>query len=91
MGKNRILVKVHPEGKYVVDLDKDIDINKVIVGARVALRNDSYTLHILLPSKVPSACVHLKALMVCLRQEPLEQLHAHRMPSGVLAEPDWQF
>ena len=33
MGKNRILVKVHPEGKYVVDLDKDIDINKVIVGA----------------------------------------------------------
>ncbi|KAK9830723.1 hypothetical protein WJX74_004182 [Apatococcus lobatus] len=52
MGKNRILVKVHPEGKYVVDLDKDIDINKVIVGARVALRNDSYTLHILLPSKV---------------------------------------
>ena len=60
MGKNRILVKVHPEGKYVVDLDKDIDINKVIVGARVALRNDSYTLHILLPSKVvilPLACL----------------------------------
>jgi hypothetical protein len=26
MGKNKVLVKVHPEGKYVVDLDKDIDI-----------------------------------------------------------------
>lgn len=62
MGKNRILVKVHPEGKYVVDLDKDIDINKVIVGARVALRNDSYTLHILLPSKVMSACQHLNLM-----------------------------
>lgn len=26
MGKNKVLVKVHPEGKYVVDLDKSIDI-----------------------------------------------------------------
>ena len=52
MGKNKILVKVHPEGKYVVDLHKDIDINKVATGARVALRNDSYTLHLLLPTKV---------------------------------------
>ena len=52
MGKNKILVKVHPEGKYVVDLHKDIDINKVVTGARVALRNDSYTLHLLLPTKV---------------------------------------
>ena len=32
MGKNKILVKVHPEGKYVVDLHKDIDINKVTTG-----------------------------------------------------------
>lgn len=52
MGKNKILVKVHPEGKYVVDLHKDIDVNKVTTGARVALRNDSYTLHLLLPTKV---------------------------------------
>ena len=29
MGKSKVLVKVHPEGKYVVDLDKDIDIAKV--------------------------------------------------------------
>ena len=29
MGKNKVLVKVNPEGKYVVDLDKEIDINKV--------------------------------------------------------------
>eukprot|EP00197_Chlamydomonas_leiostraca_P011810 CAMPEP_0202885104 /NCGR_PEP_ID=MMETSP1391-20130828/41489_1 /ASSEMBLY_ACC=CAM_ASM_000867 /TAXON_ID=1034604 /ORGANISM="Chlamydomonas leiostraca, Strain SAG 11-49" /LENGTH=434 /DNA_ID=CAMNT_0049568345 /DNA_START=76 /DNA_END=1381 /DNA_ORIENTATION=- len=52
MGKNKVLVKVHPEGKYVVDVDKSIDIAKLTAGARVALKNDSYTLHILLPTKV---------------------------------------
>eukprot|EP00793_Prasinoderma_coloniale_P000569 PRCOL_00003717-RA len=52
MGKKKVLVKVHPEGKYVVDLDKDIDPAKVTPTTRVALRNDSYALHLLLPSKV---------------------------------------
>lgn len=45
-------LKVHPEGKYVVDIDKNIDITKIIPSARVALRNDSYMLHLILPSKV---------------------------------------
>ena len=48
----QVLVKVHPEGKYVVDLDKGIDVAEVTPGARVALRNDSYVLHFLLPTKV---------------------------------------
>mmetsp|Transcript_27645 Transcript_27645/g.52627 ORF Transcript_27645/g.52627 Transcript_27645/m.52627 type:complete len:405 (+) Transcript_27645:174-1388(+) len=52
MGKTKVLVKVHPEGKYVVDIDKNIDITQVQPTARVALRNDSYVLHLLLPSKV---------------------------------------
>uniref|UniRef100_A0A7S3FB96 AAA+ ATPase domain-containing protein n=1 Tax=Prasinoderma singulare TaxID=676789 RepID=A0A7S3FB96_9VIRI len=52
MGKKKALVKIHPEGKYVVDLDKDIDASKVTPTSRVALRNDSYALHLLLPSKV---------------------------------------
>mmetsp|Transcript_8018 Transcript_8018/g.24146 ORF Transcript_8018/g.24146 Transcript_8018/m.24146 type:complete len:406 (+) Transcript_8018:112-1329(+) len=52
MGRNKVLVKVHPEGKYVADLDKNIDINKVTATARVALKNDTYTLHKILPSKV---------------------------------------
>lgn len=52
MSKTKVLVKVHPEGKYVVDLDKDIDVTKVTVGARVALKNDSYMLHFCLPTKV---------------------------------------
>ncbi len=52
MGKNKVLVKAHPEGKYVVDIDKDIDVAQLTTGARVALKNDSYTLHLLLPTKV---------------------------------------
>ncbi len=36
----------------MVDCDKSIDISTVKPAARVALRNDSYALHVLLPSKV---------------------------------------
>ncbi|KAJ1486551.1 proteasome 26S subunit, ATPase, 5, isoform CRA_b [Baffinella frigidus] len=52
MGKNKVLVKVNPEGKYVVDLDKNIDVGDIKPNLRVALRNDSYVLHKILPSKV---------------------------------------
>ncbi|KAK7676352.1 26S protease regulatory subunit 8 [Cerrena zonata] len=52
MGKNRVLVKVQPEGKYIVDLDSEIDINKLTPSLRVALRSDSYTIHKILPNKV---------------------------------------
>ncbi|KAF4697202.1 26S protease regulatory subunit 8 [Perkinsus olseni] len=52
MGKNRVLVKSGSEGKYVVDVDKSIDITKCTPTTRVALRSDTYTLHKLLPSKV---------------------------------------
>eukprot|EP00512_Aurantiochytrium_limacinum_P004621 CAMPEP_0171496976 /NCGR_PEP_ID=MMETSP0958-20121227/7005_1 /TAXON_ID=87120 /ORGANISM="Aurantiochytrium limacinum, Strain ATCCMYA-1381" /LENGTH=404 /DNA_ID=CAMNT_0012031147 /DNA_START=340 /DNA_END=1551 /DNA_ORIENTATION=+ len=52
MGKKKVLVKVNPEGKYVVDVDPKIDISKCTPNTRVALRNDSYTLHKILPSKV---------------------------------------
>jgi hypothetical protein len=44
--------QVHPEGKYVVDLDKKIDVAKLSPNTRVALRNDSYALHKILPNKV---------------------------------------
>jgi 26S proteasome regulatory subunit T6 len=47
-----LCVQVNPEGKYVVDIDKDIDINKCTPNTRVALRNDSYVLHKILPTKV---------------------------------------
>jgi len=52
MGRKKVLVKVHPEGKYVVDIDKSIDITKLNTNDRVALKNDSYMLHLVLPSKV---------------------------------------
>ncbi|KAH8280129.1 hypothetical protein KR018_008842 [Drosophila ironensis] len=52
MDKNKVLVKVHPDGKYVVDVDKTIDIKDVTPSSRVALRNESYTLHKVLPNKV---------------------------------------
>lgn len=52
MGKEKILVKVGQEGKYVVDKDKEIDIEDCKPNARIALRSDSYVLHKILPSKV---------------------------------------
>ena len=52
MDKKKILVKVHPEGKFVVDIDKNIDVAEITPNCRVALRNDSYTLHKILPNKV---------------------------------------
>jgi 26S proteasome regulatory subunit T6 len=52
MGSNKVLVKTQPDGKYIVDVDKDIDIKDCKPGLRVALRNDNYALHRILPSKV---------------------------------------
>ncbi|RKP23552.1 26S proteasome subunit ATPase 5 [Syncephalis pseudoplumigaleata] len=52
MGKKKVLVKVQPEGKYIVDIANDIDISKITPNLRIALRNDSYTLHRILPTKV---------------------------------------
>ena len=63
MGKNKILVKVNPDGKYVVDLDKDIDINKCTPNTRVALRSDSYTLHRILPTKVDPLVSLMKVIL----------------------------
>ncbi|ODV85267.1 hypothetical protein CANARDRAFT_7911 [[Candida] arabinofermentans NRRL YB-2248] len=52
MGKKKVLVKVHPEGKYVVNISDDIDIKKVTPSLRVCLRSDNYELHQILPNKV---------------------------------------
>jgi len=52
MGKDKALVKIHPEGKFVVGVDKKIPTEKLTPGTRVALRGESYVLHEILPSKV---------------------------------------
>jgi 26S proteasome regulatory subunit T6 len=43
---------VNPEGKYVVNIAKDIPLEKLTPNTRVALKSDSYQLHKILPSKV---------------------------------------
>ena len=45
MGKNKALVKMGPEGKYVVDIEKKIPQEKLKPNTRVALKSDSYLLH----------------------------------------------
>ena len=53
MGKNRALVKLHPDGKYSVDIDlKTVDPTLLKAGTRVALKSDTYRLFRILPSKV---------------------------------------
>jgi len=53
MDKKKVLVKVHPEGKFVVDIDeKNVEMKDVTPNLRVALKNDSYVLHKILPNKV---------------------------------------
>jgi 26S proteasome regulatory subunit T6 len=52
MGKDKVLVKLGNEGKYVVEVEKEVKISDCKAGARVALRSDSYALHKVLPSKV---------------------------------------
>ena len=52
MGKTRVLVKINPEGKYVVSVDKSIKIEDCTPNTRVALKSDNYTLHKILPTKV---------------------------------------
>ena len=51
-GNVSCFLQVHPEGKFVVDLDKNIEMTEVQSNCRVALRNDSYKLHKILPNKV---------------------------------------
>ncbi|KAA0152852.1 hypothetical protein FNF27_01079 [Cafeteria roenbergensis] len=52
MGKDRVLVKVGSDGKYIVEVEKPLKISDCVPNTRVALRSDSYALHRILPSKV---------------------------------------
>ena len=38
----KVLVKVQPEGKYIVDVAKDINVKDLKASQRVCLRSDSY-------------------------------------------------
>ncbi|KAI5968830.1 RPT6 [Candida margitis] len=52
MGTKKVLVKIHPEGKYIVNVTKDIDIKKLTPSIRVCLKADSHDLYKILPNKV---------------------------------------
>ncbi|UKZ81921.1 26S protease regulatory subunit 8 [Trichoderma virens FT-333] len=52
MSTKKVLVKVHPEGKYVVDVSDNVEIAKLTPGKRVTLLSDSYKLEKMLPSSV---------------------------------------
>lgn len=52
ISKDKILVKVSNEGKYIVSLDKSINIDDLKANTRVALKSNSYLLYKILPSKV---------------------------------------
>ena len=52
MSKQKALVKVGTEGKYVVAIDKDVDLSTLTPNTRVALKNETYALHKVLPTKV---------------------------------------
>lgn len=52
LGKDKILVKVSNEGKYIVSLDKSIKVEELKTNMRVALKSNSYLLYKILPTKV---------------------------------------
>jgi 26S proteasome regulatory subunit T6 len=52
MVRNKVSVKINPEGKYIVSLDKSIKLEDCKPNTRVALKSDSYVLHKILPTKV---------------------------------------
>eukprot|EP01029_Cantina_marsupialis_P005811 TRINITY_DN1630_c0_g2_i1.p1 TRINITY_DN1630_c0_g2~~TRINITY_DN1630_c0_g2_i1.p1 ORF type:complete len:390 (+),score=118.02 TRINITY_DN1630_c0_g2_i1:251-1420(+) len=52
MGKEKMLVKARHDTKYVVEVDKEIDIKTLKSNTRVALRPDSMAIHKALQSKV---------------------------------------
>merc|ERR550539_1604480 len=52
MGKDKILVRIKPSGKYIVPVDKKIKIADLKPNMRVACRHDSYELHKILSKQV---------------------------------------
>lgn len=52
MGKRKCLVKTQPDGKYVVNVEDNVDYDVLKAGTRVALRSDTYDVHRILPTSI---------------------------------------
>ncbi|ORD94763.1 PRS8 [Enterospora canceri] len=52
MGEKKCMIKMHPDGKYVVKVESHVDYNALKPNTRVALRADNFSIHRILPTKV---------------------------------------
>jgi len=52
MGNRQCLVKCNPDGKYIVNVEPEVDYNALKPGTRVDLRSDNSDIHRILPTKV---------------------------------------
>jgi ATP-dependent 26S proteasome regulatory subunit len=77
MGKKKVMVKLSSEGKFIVSLEKGVDISQCTPNTRVALRNDSYALHRILPTKVDPLVSLMKVCVAYRRETDREQSRAH--------------
>ena len=64
-----------------MDLDKNIDMGDVTANCRVALRNDSYTLHKILPNKVSIYSGYMT--WVCLKTASQRIFNCHQYGLGI--------
>eukprot|EP00834_Sanchytrium_tribonematis_P002606 NODE_84_length_22354_cov_0.646506.p13 type:complete len:202 gc:universal NODE_84_length_22354_cov_0.646506:6930-6325(-) len=49
---DKALIKVQPDGKYLVTIDDDVDRKQLAPSSRVALKHDNYSLYKILPNKI---------------------------------------
>lgn len=52
MGDNKCMVKMQPDGKYIVGVESQVDYNALKPNTRVAMRADNNHIHRILPTKV---------------------------------------
>ena len=52
IGKDKALVKMSSEGKYIVTINKSIKLDQLKPNTRIALKKDSYELHKVLPTNI---------------------------------------
>lgn len=50
IGKDKALVKMNSEGKYIVTINKNIDQTKLKTNVRIALKKDNYEITRILPT-----------------------------------------
>lgn len=52
MGNRQCLVKMQPDGKFILNVEQQVDYNSLKPGTRVALRSDNSDIHRILPTSI---------------------------------------